>query len=62
MIDIWHDAEPANSRTSVQAAQWQSTVSRARQTLAETSGRTSTGKELAAYALPRRAGGTDGRG
>ena len=58
LIDIWQDADPAVARKpATLAAQWQSTVNRARQSLAEISRRTSTIKEADAYL--QRANGTD---
>ena len=59
MIDIWQDAEPAQLRKPIHAAQWQSTVSRARQALADISHRTSA--KTVPDANRRRVTGTDAR-
>jgi len=59
MIDIWQDAEPAQLRKPIHAAQWQSTVSCARQALADISHRTSA--KTVPEANRRRATGTDAR-
>jgi hypothetical protein len=59
MIDIWQDAAPAELRKATHAAQWQSTVSRARRALADVSHGTSANTDRDANR--RRATGTDAR-
>ena len=59
MIDIWQDAAPAGSRNPIHAAQWQSPVHRARQTLADITRRNLAEMDRPPVASPRRVSGME---